>query len=404
MNLRLYPIVVLIFSACIGIDTVDDRTPFTVSITLDNNSLGRTVEQPIELGLNTNKKLFRITNLQNQEINEQFIWKVEPADIMTADGGVVVAKKAGLAKLTIWENSTKSLPENHTWYIKIVQFERLEVKSGSGLNAVLLDSTLQLQATYYNSDNQTQSTAIAWESKNTAIATVDANGLLKAIKLGQVEIQAKVSGKDVTTMLLITVTDKKDALASLEIVSSTQSLKVGQTLQLKAVAKNVVGETITPTALVWKSDKTNIATVGNTGLVSAIAAGKASITVSEGDVKSMPVSITVLAGVKERLGSFKSGRGSTAGTVTLFVDSNDNKLKVRLNNDFVGAGIPGPTLYLSNNGSSVDNTALEIQTIQPGAGNNRVFTIPGNPDISTYKYLIYHCKPFNIIYGTFQFN
>ena len=405
MTNKIYPFIILFLSACIGIDTVDDRIPFIVNLTLEDDALGRTVEQPIELGLNTSQKLFRITNLKNEEINDQLIWKVEPADLLTANKGVLVPQKEGLAKLTIWENSSKRLPENHTWYIKVVQFERIKIKSASNLNAVLVGKTLQLEAQYYDVNNEMQSVAITWESKDKNIATIDENGLLTGVAIGQVEITAKVNEKEISSMLLINVSDEEDALVSLEITSSAQNLKVGQTLQLEVVAKNLKGENITPNALVWESSKTDILTVSTTGLITAVAAGKSAVSVSEGNIKSMPLEISVLASIKERLGTFIAGSGrGTSGTVTLFVDPSDNKLKVRLNSDFIGASIPGPTLYLSNDPNKITNAALEIQTITAGAGNNRVFAIPTNPDIAAYNYLIYYCKPFSIIYGTFQFN
>lgn len=750
---------VLILSACIGIDNVDDRVPFIVNLTLENNSdssLGRSVDNPIELGLSTSRKLFRINNLQNQDVTDRIMWKVEPPDVaQIADDGSINGLKEGLAKLTIWENSTTRLAENHTWYVKVVKFERLELKSASNTNSVEVNNTLQLSAQYFNSNNSVEETPITWESQNTNLATVNDAGLLKAVATGQVVIQAKAKGLSSKISINITINQNTNEVASIAITgaSPNQTLKVGGTLQLNTIAKNILGNTISPAAgsLTWKSNKTNILTIDNNGLARGVAAGTTEVTVSSGKVESSPITIevvqfqrieisspsniksvligktlqlsaqyfnadnmvenvsitweskntnlatinssglvtgvaagqatieasangvssqirintiadanavasleitgasanqklkvtgtlqlnvvaknvsgntisvapgsltwksnktdiltvnnsglasgvalgtaeisvsvgglnsnpvtievvqferveistaanaksalvgntlqlsaryfnadntlenvpitwesrspkiatinssglltgvaagqvtirakaravsdsislnifvnlklvtslkittasqnlnkgrtlqlrvearnvtgdvitptnlawkssntsiitinsaglatgvaegqanitvsqdgvesssvkiTVIATKAERKGSFVSGRGSTRGTVTLFKDPSDNKLKVRLNSDFNGAGIPGPTIYLSNSPSQVTN-ALEVQAIQAGAGNNRVLEIPGNPDIGDYEYLIYHCKPFNIIYGVFQFN
>lgn len=63
-----------------------------------------------------------------------------------------------------------------------VDYESIKVSAAGDKKELLIDETVQLSA---------DKTGVTWESSNTAVATVDANGLVKAIKLGDATITAK---------------------------------------------------------------------------------------------------------------------------------------------------------------------------------------------------------------------
>lgn len=70
---------------------------------------------------------------------------------------------------------------------------------------------------------------------------------------------------------------------------TTAFLKVGETLTLEAT---VVPETATDKSVTWSSDNTDVATVEN-GVVTAVAAGKAKITVTAANGKTAACTVTV---------------------------------------------------------------------------------------------------------------
>ena len=77
---------------------------------------------------------------------------------------------------------------------------------------------------------------------------------------------------------------------SLDVTSKT--LKTGSTQQLKATVQPA--EAASSTTLTWSSNNTKVATVSNTGLVTAVAEGKATITVTTNNGKTATCQITVV--------------------------------------------------------------------------------------------------------------
>ena len=85
-----------------------------------------------------------------------------------------------------------------------------------------------------------------------------------------------------------------DPVASVEVSPDSASVAVGETAQLAAATTNGGGEPLTGRTVTWSSDDTEVATVSASGLVTAVAAGSATITAtSEG--KSGAAEITVIA-------------------------------------------------------------------------------------------------------------
>ena len=122
-------------------------------------------------------------------------------------------------------------------------------------------------------DDATDKT-ITWGSSKTSVATVDNNGNVKAIADGVATITASCGGK--TASCKVTV---KTAVSSIELNETDIALYVGENASLIATVKpdNATDKTIT-----WSSSNSNVATVDDSGLVKAIAAGSATITASCG--------------------------------------------------------------------------------------------------------------------------
>src|SRR2546426_10550333 len=65
---------------------------------------------------------------------------------------------------------------------------------------------------------------------------------------------------------------------SVTVAPSPDTLLVGSTLQLTATTKDSAGNVLTGRPVTWASSKRAVATVSSTGLVTAVAAGHATIT------------------------------------------------------------------------------------------------------------------------------
>ncbi|MGV3708988.1 MAG: Ig-like domain-containing protein [Gemmatimonas sp.] len=129
-----------------------------------------------------------------------------------------------------------------------------------------------------------------WNSASPAIATVSAAGLVTGVTDGTTTVTVSADGKSATANVTV-----RTAVASVAVTPTAGELTVGGTPgQLNAVARDANNAVLTGRTFEWSSSSAAIATVSQTGLVTAVAAGTATITAtSEG--RSGTATITVRA-------------------------------------------------------------------------------------------------------------
>lgn len=120
-------------------------------------------------------------------------------------------------------------------------------------------------------DNATDKT-VTWTSSNTTVATVDNNGKVTAKVAGTATITATAGGYSATCV--VTVEEEVIAVSGITISQETAALTIGETLALTAVVSpaNATDKTVT-----WSSSNTAVAVVDDNGVVTAVAAGTATI-------------------------------------------------------------------------------------------------------------------------------
>ena len=116
--------------------------------------------------------------------------------------------------------------------------------------------------------------AVVWSSNNTEIAEVSNNGTVTAKALGTATITATVGSYAATCEVTVAV-----PVTGVSLDKATMSLTAGSTGTLTAT---ITPENATNKDLTWTSDKEEVATVSD-GVVSAVAAGTANITVTTAD-------------------------------------------------------------------------------------------------------------------------
>lgn len=115
---------------------------------------------------------------------------------------------------------------------------------------------------------------IEWSSSAPDIATVSATGLVTALKSGNCVITAAaVDGSGVTATCPVTVTE--NPVTSVTLNRSTATLKATETVQLSG---SVLPANASNKDLVWTTNDEHIATVSESGLVTAVAVGEVTIT------------------------------------------------------------------------------------------------------------------------------
>ena len=121
---------------------------------------------------------------------------------------------------------------------------------------------------------------VSWTSSNTAIATVDNTGKVTAVAAGTATITVTTTDGSKTATCAVTVTAASVAVTGVTLNKTTLALTAGGT---ETLAATLAPETATNKNVSWTSSNTAIATVDNTGKVTAVAAGTATITVTTVD-------------------------------------------------------------------------------------------------------------------------
>lgn len=130
--------------------------------------------------------------------------------------------------------------------------------------------------------------AVSWASAPTTVATVSTSGTVTGVAVGQATVTATAGGK--TGQATITVNPMP--VASVTVSPAAPSIFVGATQQLTATVRDSSGVALTGRTVTWGSSLAGVATVSNSGLVTAVAAGSTTVTATcEG--KSGTASITV---------------------------------------------------------------------------------------------------------------
>ncbi|MBO4856834.1 MAG: Ig-like domain-containing protein [Bacilli bacterium] len=138
-----------------------------------------------------------------------------------------------------------------------------------------LGYTKQLTPTFYPAD--TDMTGVTWTSSNTNIATVTANGLVYGNAVGTATITASIVneyGRTISGSCEVNV--HTVSATGVAIYAASTELAIGQTTQLHQV---LTPSDTTNKNVTWSSSNNNVATVDSEGVVTAISAGTATITV-----------------------------------------------------------------------------------------------------------------------------
>lgn len=172
-----------------------------------------------------------------------------------------------------------------------------------GVSSIVLDQTnliLQLGSgvtlvATVSPENAADKT-VTWESSNPAVATVDANGRVTTVGVGEAVISARAGKVHATCKLTVNpVPVSSVALDRTELV-----LEEGESATLVATVgpKNATDKTVT-----WSSSDASIATVDASGKVTAVRAGCTAITAKAGDQTAIcAVKVPVPAGGTEGMG------------------------------------------------------------------------------------------------------
>ncbi len=155
------------------------------------------------------------------------------------------------------------------------------------------------------------------------LASVSSTGLLTGKSAGTTTVTASAGGKSASATLTVTLTP----VATVKVSPASASVVLGQTLQLTPTTLSASGATLSGRLITYASSAPAVATVSSSGLVSAVAVGNATITVtSEGKSTTAAITVTTasqapVASVKVTLNASSLLIGQTTQAVATAADS-----------------------------------------------------------------------------------
>ncbi|WP_158970443.1 Ig-like domain-containing protein [Paraglaciecola sp. L3A3] len=146
----------------------------------------------------------------------------------------------------------------------------------TGNSAVFIKETIALKANVLPMDADNM--VIEWTSSNVLIAAVDQNGLVTGTGTGTATITAKTADGSITATQEVTVSTIQPS--SVELNMDSADLGVNDQVLLNA---SIAPFNASNKSLTWSSSNEAVVTVSASGLVTAVAAGSATITAEAED-------------------------------------------------------------------------------------------------------------------------
>lgn len=153
---------------------------------------------------------------------------------------------------------------------------------------------------------------LTWSSSNTTVVAVSSSGVVRALTAGSATVIAASGGK--IGAATVQVSRAPARLSTIQASISPAALLVGSSASITLTGRDQYGQPFVPVAPAFSSSNTAVASVTSAGLVTGIAPGNATITVSSAGV-STTVSVSVSSGVATQLRIARPAAGAMNGGV-----------------------------------------------------------------------------------------
>lgn len=220
------------------------------------------------------KPVFTPADASNQNVT----WKSSSDAVATVSSdGLVTAVQEGTATITVTtEEGAKTATCQVTVKKKVIPVTSISLdKTALTLTE---EETCRLTATIDPADATNQN--VTWTSDDTAVATVSSDGLVMAVQAGTATIMVTTEDGGKTATCRVTVKMKEIPVTDVFLDYAEATLTEGDTLQLTAT---ISPADATNQNVNWESSDTFVATVSDSGLITAVSEGTATITVTTED-------------------------------------------------------------------------------------------------------------------------
>ncbi len=257
-----------------GSSNGDNNSSVTIptSVVVDTNSV------PASMKIGETHQL-TATVYPTNATNKTVTWSSSDETVATVTtNGAVTAVSAGEATITV---TTNNGGKTATCVIKVVSDVVVVTPTAVTLDKTSLtmnvDDTYQLKAIV--EPNGATDKTVTWSSDNEGIAKVDSDGKVTAVSVGEAKITVTTNSGEITATCIVKVVSGVAEVIPTAVTLNTNSLdmNVDDTYQLKAIVEpnGATDKTVT-----WSSDNEDVATVDTEGIITALSAGEATITVT----------------------------------------------------------------------------------------------------------------------------
>ena len=320
------------------------------SVTLSKSTLDLTVGDSFSLTASISP-----SNATNKAVT----WSSSNSSIASVDSsGRVTAKGNGTATITVKSAANASISDTCAVNVTTPTSGVTVTPETAALN---VGETKQLSAVVAPSTASNKN--VTWSTSSGNVATVNSSGLVTAVGNGTATITARTVSGGYTDTCAVTVSTP---VTGVSLSSASLTINKGGTHQLTTT---VSPETASNKTVSWSTSNPAVASVSQTGLITAIGGGSADITVTTVDgsysaqcrvTVNVPVTGVQLDEVSASIGMDSS---TTLGYTVLPSDASNKSVTWQSSNTSV---------------AEIDSSTGLITPIAPGGTEITVTTVDGN--------------------------
>ena len=240
------------------------------------------------------------------------IWSSSDESVATVNAqGVVTGLKEGTATIKVQVGTFSATCE-----VTVSEIHVNELKVAEDTPSTLYKGQSHKLNVKVLPEYTTDDVELIYESSDDAVATVSADGTVTAVKEGTAQITIKTADGRVSTVYEVTV--KEIPLQKIVFQEEVTPLEEGQTAHLSILYNPA--DTTDAKDVTWSSSDESVATIDQNGLLTAVKAGKTTITAKVGD-KEVSYELTVTA---KKIDNSNNGNNSGNGNGSSNNNSNVN--------------------------------------------------------------------------------
>jgi uncharacterized protein YjdB len=250
------------------------------AVTVQPPPVASVVVQPAAVSLligGTSALTARVSDASGAALDRIVTWTSDHPEVASvSETGVVTAVSPGTAIVTAQSNGKSGAA---TITVTRPAVSSLSITPDGA--SLVVGGTVSLLATPKDASGAAlPDRAVIWNSSAPGIATVSPTGMVSGVAPGSATISATSEGVSATASIVVTAVPRP--IASVAVQPATASIQVGGTVALTATVKDDAGAVVPDAVVTWTSSNVSVATVSVVGVVTAHAAGTATISATSG--------------------------------------------------------------------------------------------------------------------------